>query len=110
MITPTSILTMQTCIQSFLAVNVSANTINLKLAPPNNQTELTGLITRFVSQTSNLTASIKTGMMTVEATYDIYSELCVPPGFSPGGIVEFAIHGYDIISIVSDIFLRPAFL
>jgi hypothetical protein len=110
MITPTSILTMKTCIESFLAVNISASTINLNLSPPNNQTELTGLITRFASQTSNLTASINTGMTTVEATYDIYSELCVPPTFSPGGIVEFAVHGYVIISFVSDILLRPAFL
>jgi hypothetical protein len=86
-------------IESFklLPVTVSADVIDFNLAPPNNQMELTGLLTRFASQTSNLTDSIKIGMTKLKATYDIYTELYVPAEFPKGGIVEFAIHGYDIV-------------
>jgi hypothetical protein len=86
-------------IESFklLPVTVSTDVIDFNLAPPNNQMELTGLLTRFASQTSNLTDSIKIGMTKLKATYYLYTELYVPAEFPKGGMVEFAIHGYDIV-------------
>lgn len=84
------------CIISTLPIQVSVDTIALNLDPPSNQTELTGILTRFASQTSNFTESIMNGTTKIEATYQIYTQLCVPDGFT-GGIVEFAIHGYGSI-------------
>jgi len=97
---------LSTCIESILSVNVSANTIDFNLAPPSSQTELTGLVTRFASQTSNFTDSIKIGTTRIEKTYDIYSQLYMPAGFS-SGIVEFAIHGHAILSTISGVLLIP---
>lgn len=77
-------------------VDVSAETIVLNLSPPSNQTELTGLITRVASETSNVTAAIVGGTYNLDATYNIWSQLCVPAGFESGGVVEFTIHGYVV--------------
>ncbi|KAF8219650.1 hypothetical protein L208DRAFT_1338747 [Tricholoma matsutake] len=82
------------CIISTLPIQVSVDTIALNLDPPSNQTELTGILTRFASQTSNFTESIMNGTTKIEATYQIYTQLCVPDGFT-GGIVELAIHGIN---------------
>jgi hypothetical protein len=69
------------CMNSSMPVKVSANTVDFNLSLPANQIELTGLLS-FASQTSNLTESIKKGTSKLEATYNIYTQLCVPEGFS----------------------------
>jgi hypothetical protein len=59
------------------ARRISTDVIDFNLAPPNNQMELTGLLTHFASQMSNLTESINIGMMKLKATYDIYTAFYV---------------------------------
>lgn len=81
------------CKEAILPVHVTVQTVNLDLARPNNQIELTALITRLTSESSNVTSSITDGTTQLDAIYDIYTQLCVPSGFTAGGVVEFAIHG-----------------
>ncbi|KAF8871183.1 Alpha/beta hydrolase family-domain-containing protein [Infundibulicybe gibba] len=85
------------CTQTTIPISVSTQTLDLPLREPQSQLELTGTITQIVSTTSNVTAAAATGLISVNATYQIYSELCIPARFAPGGVLEFAIHGvrYD---------------
>jgi len=82
------------CTEIVVPVNVSLQTILLNLSAPANQTELTGFITKLNSETSNITTSIMGGNTNLTASYNIWSQLCIPAGFRPNGTLEFAIHGF----------------
>lgn len=83
-----------TCTGAQLPVSISTDITKFNLAAPSNQTELTGLNTELASLTSNLTVSVNGGTTHLDASYDIYAELCVPEDFKEGGTVELAVHGY----------------
>lgn len=82
-----------TCTDLVVPVNITAQTTQLNLDAPSNPIELTGLITRLVSATSNVTAEVIGGKTTLTASYSISSQLCVPADFPQNGTLEFAIHG-----------------
>ncbi|KAF6742460.1 hypothetical protein DFP72DRAFT_1105911 [Ephemerocybe angulata] len=65
------------CVETLLPVSIAANNTEIKLAAPRNQQELTDLITRISSQTSNVTSEVQTGK-TLDAA----------------NTVELAIHGF----------------
>lgn len=82
-----------TCKETMVPVNISAQTTTLNIAPPSNQTELSGLNGQLASLTSNVTTSVSGNKTDLNASYKIFTELCVPDGFKEGGTVQFAIHG-----------------
>ncbi|PPQ75774.1 hypothetical protein CVT26_000891 [Gymnopilus dilepis] len=83
------------CQQATISVHITAHPRVVSLAPPKNQSELTGLVTNFTSMHSNLTTDIVHGTRTLTATYDIWTLLCLPSTPNPD-IVEFAIHGISL--------------
>ncbi|PPQ94914.1 hypothetical protein CVT25_004400 [Psilocybe cyanescens] len=85
------------CQQVTIPVIISATTQNIDLKAPKNQSELTGLITRFTSLSSNVTADVLKGETNLTASYKIWSLLCLPSNVStkPVTTVEFAIHGIN---------------
>lgn len=83
-----------TCNSAVLPITISAETTILNFAAPANQTELSGLNTALAAVNSNTTASVIGGAVHLDATYDIWTELCVPEGFQAGGTVELTVHGY----------------
>lgn len=82
-----------TCTESVIPISITAQTTVLKISPPANQTELSGYTGLMSSLTSNFTTDVVDGKTTLNASYNIWSELCVPAGFKAGGTVELAIHG-----------------
>ncbi|KAF9466674.1 hypothetical protein BDZ94DRAFT_1319199 [Collybia nuda] len=92
-----SLTTGSSCIDGLVPVKVSADPIKFDLPPPNSQSDLTAFLTRLTSETSNVTSAIKGRAVHLEATYNIWSMLCIPAGFpqNGSGIVEFAIHGIN---------------
>lgn len=81
------------CTYSFVPVHVNSETVVFDLEQPANVSQLTGFLTRYISETSNTSASIMTGTHTLNASYDIFTQLCVPSNFTRNGTLEFAIHG-----------------
>lgn len=81
------------CIQFKIPVNVSAQTNQLAVATPSNQTQLTGLVQAAFDETSNVTSQLVGNLSLLTRTYTIWSQLCIPDGFQRGTL-EFAIHGY----------------
>ncbi|KDR72821.1 hypothetical protein GALMADRAFT_734987 [Galerina marginata CBS 339.88] len=80
------------CEQVTIPVTISANPLNINLSTPKNQSELTGLVTRLTSLTSNVSSEVILGPTNLTATYKIWSLLCIPHTTKPT-TVEFAIHG-----------------
>ncbi|KII91729.1 hypothetical protein PLICRDRAFT_123246 [Plicaturopsis crispa FD-325 SS-3] len=83
------------CTTMKVPVSVSLETTKLDLSAPANETELTALVTQIVSATSNVTSALVKGTELLNATYEIYSQLCIPAGFKQNGTLEFAIHGIN---------------
>lgn len=84
--------TSYTCSEFFVPVNVSAATIQLNVAAPQNQSELTSILTQLAWVDSTYVQDVTGSNTTLEANYKIWSQLCVPNDFPENGIVEFAIH------------------
>ncbi|KAF8152596.1 Alpha/beta hydrolase family-domain-containing protein [Crassisporium funariophilum] len=82
------------CEQVTVSVDITANTAVIDVEPPRNQSELTGLVSQFTSETSNVTSQIHYGQAKLNAKYDIWSLLCLPPS-GPTKTVEFAVHGIN---------------
>lgn len=87
------------CHHATIAVNITAHPRVISLAPPTNQSELTGIIANFTSMHSNFTVDNVQGQRTLTATYKIWTLLCLPSEGKPN-IVEFAIHGYFLLSML----------
>lgn len=83
------------CTQFNVPINVSANTNQLAVSTPSNQSQLTGLVQAVFSETSNVTAQDVGNFSLLTRSYTIWSQLCVPDGFV-SGTLEFAIHGYAL--------------
>ncbi|KAK7450121.1 hypothetical protein VKT23_013003 [Stygiomarasmius scandens] len=82
------------CSEFLIPVSISAQTIKFNLTNPKDQFELSGLVTRMTYLNSTLVEEVTIGPSTVNATYNIWSQLCVPDGFDEeNGILEFTIHG-----------------
>ncbi|THV02043.1 hypothetical protein K435DRAFT_963307 [Dendrothele bispora CBS 962.96] len=81
------------CTEFFVPVDISAQTVKLNLGNPHNQSELSGLVTRMTYLNSTIVDEVTVGPSMVNATFNIWSELCVPGGFKEDGIIEFTIHG-----------------
>jgi len=82
------------CSEFSVPVTVSANTLQLNITAPQNQIELTALVTELAYLNSTVTDEVTIGPASVDASYDIWSQLCVPDDFGSDGVLEFAIHGY----------------
>lgn len=89
-----------TCTENIIPVPIFAQTTDIKLSVPANQTELTGLATQLDSKTSNVSTEVYGAKISLDATYNIWSEICIPAGFSSGGIVELAVHGFVVTSLI----------
>ncbi|KAF9061668.1 hypothetical protein BDP27DRAFT_1428718 [Rhodocollybia butyracea] len=85
-----------TCSEFFVPVNVTAQTVQLNVTAPQDQSELTGILTQLSWVDSTYVQDVTIGPTTLEANYKIWSQLCVPNGFPADGIVEFAIHASAI--------------
>jgi hypothetical protein len=85
------------CKEQVLRVHVTADTMDIQIPAPRDQSQLTSLITEFTSQTSNITSLVKKGPV-LDTAYDIWTQLCVPAKFPRDGkgILEFTIHGYEV--------------
>jgi len=82
------------CSEFLIPVSISAQTTKFNLTNPKDQFELSGLVTRMTYLNSTLVEEVTIGPSTVNATYNIWSQLCVPDGFDEeNGILEFTIHG-----------------
>jgi hypothetical protein len=81
-----------TCSEFFVPVNVTAQTVQLNVTAPVDQFELTGILTQLSWDDSTYVQDVTIGPTTLEASYNIWSQLCVPNDFPADGIVEFAIH------------------
>ncbi|THV04597.1 alpha/beta-hydrolase, partial [Dendrothele bispora CBS 962.96] len=81
------------CSEFSVPITVSASTVKLNLTAPQSQIELTGLVADISHLNATIGNEVTVGPATVNATYDIWSQLCVPDDFAPDGILEFAIHG-----------------
>ncbi|THU77577.1 alpha/beta-hydrolase, partial [Dendrothele bispora CBS 962.96] len=81
------------CSEFSVPLTVSASTVKLNLTAPQNQIELTGLVADLSHLNATIGDKVTVGRATVNATYDIWSQLCVPDDFTPDGILEFTIHG-----------------
>ncbi|THU89998.1 hypothetical protein K435DRAFT_864701 [Dendrothele bispora CBS 962.96] len=81
------------CTEFFVPVSISAQTVELNLGSPHNQSELTSLVTRMTYLESTIVDEVTVGPSMVNATYNIWSQLCVPDGFEEDGVIEFTIHG-----------------
>jgi hypothetical protein len=96
------------CIEKVVRVHITADTMDIQIPTPRDQSQLTSLITEITSQTSNITSSVKKGPE-LDTAYDIWAQLCVPAKFPRDGkgILEFAIHGYEvtILDLHSDSYL-----
>ncbi|KAF6752437.1 Alpha/beta hydrolase family-domain-containing protein [Ephemerocybe angulata] len=86
------------CIDALLPVNVTAQNTQLKVSAPRNQQELTDIITRLTSETSNVTAEVTGPPATNKATYKIWTRLCVPTSQDTSKTVQLAIHGTNFDS------------
>ncbi|KAF8970842.1 Alpha/Beta hydrolase protein [Flammula alnicola] len=82
------------CQQLTVPISITANTLIINVSPPQNQSELTGLVTKFTSLTSNVTRHDVQGQTTLNATYNIWTLLCLPSN-NNASTVEFAIHGIN---------------
>lgn len=82
-----------TCTETVIPISVSTQVTVLKISPPANQSEVSGFSGLIASLTSNVTHDVVDGKQALNASYRIWSELCVPNGFKAGGTVELAIHG-----------------
>ncbi|KAF8955647.1 hypothetical protein BDZ97DRAFT_1926508 [Flammula alnicola] len=82
------------CQQLTIPVSITANPFVINIPTPANQSELTGLITKFTSLTSNVTKDDIQGQTSLNATYKIWTLLCLPSN-STASTVEFAIHGLN---------------
>ncbi|KAF8955634.1 hypothetical protein BDZ97DRAFT_1856429 [Flammula alnicola] len=83
------------CQQVTIPVSITTNTLVINVSTPANQSELTGLITKFTSLTSNVTKDDIQGQTSLNATYNIWTLLCLPSGSNTSSTVEFAIHGVN---------------
>ncbi|THU91784.1 hypothetical protein K435DRAFT_863073 [Dendrothele bispora CBS 962.96] len=81
------------CTEFFVPVNISTQTSKLNVTAPSSQAEMTGLITRMTWANSSITNDVNLGTTALNATYKIWSQLCVPDGFGANGTLEFTIHG-----------------
>ncbi|KAL0959021.1 hypothetical protein HGRIS_014332 [Hohenbuehelia grisea] len=87
-------ITGRNCSEFYITVDVSAETEKLNVTAPANQFELTDLVTTLASVNVPM-QSLSTGTVQLNATYKIWSQLCVPTGFTANGTLEFAIHGIN---------------
>ncbi|KAJ2916917.1 hypothetical protein MD484_g3486, partial [Candolleomyces efflorescens] len=65
----------------------------IQLDSPRNQQELTDFVTRWTSATSNVTSEVVQGDAPINATYNIWTQLCVPTNGTASKTVELAVHG-----------------
>ncbi|KAK7435044.1 hypothetical protein VKT23_019852 [Stygiomarasmius scandens] len=82
-----------TCSEFSVPVTVSADTLQLNLTAPRNQLELTALVTDLAHLNATIINEVTIGPATVNASYNISSQLCVPDNFASDGVLEFTIHG-----------------
>lgn len=82
------------CTTAVLPISVNAVNKELKLSPPKDQFEFTGLATRLNSETSNVTTDLVGGDVPNHKTYDIWTQLCLPESQDEKKTVEIAVHGY----------------
>ncbi|KAF6752438.1 hypothetical protein DFP72DRAFT_1171641 [Ephemerocybe angulata] len=83
------------CSDVLLPVSVTAQNAVLNITAPHNQQELTDFIAQFTSLTSNSTTQIIGAPVTNNATYKIWTELCLPTKQDTANTVEFAVHGIN---------------
>ncbi|KAF5335742.1 hypothetical protein D9611_009647 [Ephemerocybe angulata] len=83
------------CSDVLLPVSVTAQNAVLNITAPHNQQELTDFIAQFTSLTSNSTTQIIGAPVTNNATYKIWTELCLPTKQDSANTVEFAVHGIN---------------
>ncbi|TFK22243.1 alpha/beta-hydrolase [Coprinopsis marcescibilis] len=81
------------CITTLLPVRVNATNKDLNIEAPKSQDELTGFATRFTSLNSNVTTDVIKGDITNNATYNIWTKLCIPQTQDAHKTVELAVHG-----------------
>ena len=81
------------CTETLLPVHVSTVNSILNIDSPRNQQELTDFVTRWTSATSNVTAEVVKGDAPINATYNIWTQLCVPAAQESSGTAELAVHG-----------------
>ena len=81
------------CSENLLPVHVSAVNRVIQLDSPRNQQELTDFVTRWTSATSNVTSEVVQGDAPINATYNIWTQLCVPTNGTASKTVELAVHG-----------------
>ncbi|KAF6749047.1 Alpha/Beta hydrolase protein [Ephemerocybe angulata] len=81
------------CTETILPLSIIANNTEIKLSAPRSQMEVSDLVTRISSLTSNLTSEIVGGPRVNNATYRIWTQLCVPTKPDASKTVELAVHG-----------------
>ena len=81
------------CKQATIPVTVTAHPRVISLSTPKNQSEVIGFFTSLTSVNSTLAADVVHEPTTLNATYNIWTLLCLPPK-GKADILEFAIHGY----------------
>ncbi|THU99469.1 alpha/beta-hydrolase [Dendrothele bispora CBS 962.96] len=81
------------CSEFFVPVNVSAQTVQLNVTNPQNQFELTNLLTQMAYTNATIDQDVTIGPATVNDTFNIWSQLCIPNDFAADGVVEFTAHG-----------------
>ncbi|PPQ76378.1 hypothetical protein CVT26_015386 [Gymnopilus dilepis] len=82
------------CKQATIPVTVTAHPRVISLSTPKNQSEVIGFFTSLTSVNSTLAADVVHDPTTLNATYNIWTLLCLPPK-GKADILEFAVHGIN---------------
>lgn len=81
------------CTDAVMRISVVANNTVFKLDPPENEEILTDFIVRLTSEGSTVAEDVIGGTVVNNATYGIYTMLCVPSKQDERKTVELALHG-----------------
>ncbi|KAG8745167.1 hypothetical protein FRC10_008620 [Ceratobasidium sp. 414] len=91
-----------TCSQARVPVTVNVATTDLHISKPATQAALTGLMANYWSTGSTVSTQAmpvnpdgSLPRKTTQATYNIFTQLCVPNGWKDGGVVHVGTHGIN---------------
>lgn len=95
------------CTTRMISVPVNTQIMNVTASPPQNDSQLVGMIEQTIQPNSNVTMTSLGAKMPLNQTYQINTKWCPAPGANSSTPVEFLIHGIGFDSEYWNFPLQP---